>query len=49
MIFYNKKWHVKGENLGDKINFAVFPCLQGGPHNHQIAAVCTQLREVKSP
>jgi glycine hydroxymethyltransferase len=29
--------------LADKINFAVFPALQGGPHNHQIAAVATQV------
>ena len=33
----------------DAINFAVFPSLQGGPHNHQIAALCTQLKEVASP
>lgn len=33
----------------DAINFAVFPSLQGGPHNHQIAAVATQLREVATP
>lgn len=25
--------------LLEKINFAVFPMLQGGPHNHQIAAL----------
>ena len=30
----------------ESINFAVFPCLQGGPHNHQIAALATQLKEV---
>ena len=23
----------------DKIDFAVFPMLQGGPHNHQVAAL----------
>merc|ERR1712224_356777 len=27
---------------------AVFPALQGGPHNHQIGALATQLKEVKS-
>jgi glycine hydroxymethyltransferase len=33
----------------DDINQAVFPMLQGGPHEHQIAAVATQLKEVASP
>eukprot|EP00741_Cyanophora_paradoxa_P015635 tig00020903_g15092.t1 len=33
----------------DRINFAVFPSLQGGPHNNTIAALCTQLREVATP
>ncbi len=32
--------------LSDAIDFSVFPGLQGGPHNHQIAALGTQLREV---
>merc|ERR1712183_54711 len=32
-----------------KINQAVFPALQGGPHEHQIAGVATQLKEVMSP
>jgi len=31
------------------IQFAVFPMLQGGPHNHQIAALACQLKEVVSP
>ena len=31
------------------INAAVFPGLQGGPHQHQIAALATQLREVATP
>jgi glycine hydroxymethyltransferase len=30
----------------DAINFAVFPSLQGGPHNNQIAALATQLKQV---
>jgi len=33
----------------DAINFAVFPSLQGGPHNHQIAGLATQLKEVSTP
>lgn len=35
--------------LAEKINAAVFPTLQGGPHNNQIAAIATQLREVMTP
>jgi glycine hydroxymethyltransferase len=31
------------------INQAVFPALQGGPHEHQIAGVATQLKEVMTP
>eukprot|EP01010_Urceolus_cornutus_P002627 NODE_337_length_1768_cov_853.026178_g273_i0.p1 GENE.NODE_337_length_1768_cov_853.026178_g273_i0~~NODE_337_length_1768_cov_853.026178_g273_i0.p1 ORF type:complete len:455 (+),score=118.31 NODE_337_length_1768_cov_853.026178_g273_i0:83-1447(+) len=40
-----------GEPTGflEKINFAVFPSLQGGPHQHQIAAVATQFKQVMSP
>merc|ERR1711972_260171 len=33
----------------DAINLSVFPALQGGPHNHQIAGLATQLKEVASP
>lgn len=36
-------------NLYEKVNTAVFPMLQGGPHEHQIAAICTQMKEVMSP
>jgi len=31
------------------INQAVFPALQGGPHEHQIAGVATQFKEVMTP
>eukprot|EP00916_Digyalum_oweni_P005566 GHVL01009715.1.p1 GENE.GHVL01009715.1~~GHVL01009715.1.p1 ORF type:complete len:299 (+),score=36.01 GHVL01009715.1:46-942(+) len=44
MIFYRRQGS-RVENLEEKINFAVFPSLQGGPHNHQIAALATQLKE----
>ena len=32
-------------DLESKINFAVFPGLQGGPHNHTIAALATALKQ----
>jgi glycine hydroxymethyltransferase len=36
-------------DLEDKINGAVFPTLQGGPHNHTIAAISAALKEACSP
>ena len=42
MIFSKKE-------LSDKIDFAVFPSLQGGPHNNVIAAVAVALREAMDP
>lgn len=36
-------------DFGTKINNAVFPALQGGPHEHQIAGVATQLLESMTP
>jgi len=45
----------RGEHEGatydfeDKINFAVFPSLQGGPHNHQIGALACALKWAASP
>ena len=33
----------------DKINFAVFPSLQGGPHNHQIGALAVALKYANTP
>jgi glycine hydroxymethyltransferase len=33
----------------DAINFAVFPSLQGGPHNVSIAGLAVQLKEVATP
>lgn len=38
-----------GVDMESAINQAVFPSLQGGPHNHQIAGLAVQLREVKTP
>lgn len=57
MIFFRigPKPPKKGQKEGavydyeDKINFAVFPSLQGGPHNHQIAALAVALKQVDTP
>lgn len=46
MIFFRKD---KELDLESKINFAVFPSLQGGPHNNTIAGVATQLKQVDTP
>uniref|UniRef100_A0A0K8RCW3 glycine hydroxymethyltransferase n=1 Tax=Ixodes ricinus TaxID=34613 RepID=A0A0K8RCW3_IXORI len=32
-----------------KVNFAVFPALQGGPHNHAIASVAVALKQATTP
>lgn len=45
MIFYRKD----ERGFESLINQAVFPALQGGPHEHQIAGVATQLKEVNTP
>tara|TARA_Y100000816_G_C26106880_1_gene588535 strand:+ start:1816 stop:3111 length:1296 start_codon:yes stop_codon:yes gene_type:complete len=41
MIFYKKEFK-------RKIDFGVFPALQGGPHQNQIAALATQLKMVQT-
>jgi glycine hydroxymethyltransferase len=45
MIFFRKD----ERGFETKINQAVFPALQGGPHEHQIAGIATQLKEVATP
>lgn len=35
--------------LGEKIDKAVFPGLQGGPHNHTIAGIAVALKEASTP
>merc|ERR1719214_326570 len=46
MIFF--KYTEKIPDIKDRIDMAVFPALQGGPHNHQIGALAVQLLEVQS-
>lgn len=42
MVFYRR-------DLKDRIDSAVFPGLQGGPHNHTIAALAVALKQAKAP
>ena len=56
MIFYRKGQRgvtKKGApimyDIEEKINFAVFPGLQGGPHNHTIGALSVALKQANTP
>lgn len=56
MIFYrkgqkgaDKKGNPIMYDLEEKINFSVFPGLQGGPHNHTIGALSTCLKLANTP
>merc|ERR1712045_608661 len=46
MIFF--KYTNKIPDIKERIDMAVFPGLQGGPHNHQIGGLAVQLLEVQS-
>jgi len=48
IIFFKKPKFTRNGieyDLPARVNFAVFPSLQGGPHEHQIAAVATALKQ----
>jgi len=57
MIFYRRGTRSVDKKSGkeipydieDKINFAVFPGLQGGPHNHTISGLACALKQAASP
>uniref|UniRef100_A0A9J7ZGA0 glycine hydroxymethyltransferase n=1 Tax=Cyprinus carpio carpio TaxID=630221 RepID=A0A9J7ZGA0_CYPCA len=56
LIFYRKgvrSLDKKGKevmyDLEERVNFSVFPSLQGGPHNHAIAGVAVALRQATTP
>jgi glycine hydroxymethyltransferase len=44
LIFFRKK-----DDLESRVNNAVFPSCQGGPHNNTIAAVAVALKQAASP
>jgi len=46
MIFFRKTPEL---NFEERINFAVFPSLQGGPHNNTIAGIAVAMAEVATP
>lgn len=36
------------KEIADAVDFGVFPMLQGGPHNHQIAALAAQFKQAET-
>lgn len=49
MVMVTKKGLKKDPDLPDKIDKAVFPGLQGGPHQNQTAAIAVALKEASKP
>merc|ERR1719189_1051197 len=47
IIFYRRQ--AKNVDVETKINMAVFPGLQGGPHNHAIAGIATAMKQAATP
>jgi len=49
LIFYRKIKDGKPTDFEARVNMAVFPSNQGGPHENTIAAVAVALKQVASP
>lgn len=49
IIMVTEKGLKKNPDLPDLIDKAIFPGLQGGPHNHQTAAIAVALEEAMKP
>ncbi|EPS97394.1 hypothetical protein FOMPIDRAFT_1166487 [Fomitopsis schrenkii] len=48
LIFFRKDSE-KAKDLEKRVNDAVFPACQGGPHNNTIAGIATALKQASSP
>jgi len=49
IIMVTAKGLKKDPELGDKVDRAIFPNLQGGPHNHTTAGIAIALKEAATP
>lgn len=49
IVFFRKDSGTNYSDLETKINNAIFPGLQGGPHNNTIGALATALKQVATP
>lgn len=49
MIMATKKGLLKDPELGNNLDKAIFPGLQGGPHDHQTGAIAIALKEAATP
>ncbi|KAF9171802.1 Serine hydroxymethyltransferase, cytosolic [Mortierella sp. AD010] len=52
LIFFRKNKDAKvekGEDIESRVNQAVFPSIQGGPHNNTIAGIAVALKQAASP
>ncbi len=49
LVMVTKRGLAKDAELGTKVDKAIFPGLQGGPHDHQTAAIAIALKEAATP
>lgn len=49
LIFFRKQKNGQPTDLESRVNQAVFPSCQGGPHNNTIAGIAVALKQVATP